>query len=143
MSIRACWAGTARARQSTTRSRACRARPDSIPCRAVLARGLKGWPKHGTKELKTGRVVPVTRSAHRAGLARSTIHRNHRNSQKFRYNHRFSQKFTQFTYTYGNSQKFTQFTKQPRDNHRSQKFMQTIYTNGALVQCCLIKNLPR
>jgi hypothetical protein len=78
MSIRACWAGTARARQSTARVWACRARPESIPCRAVLARGLKAWPKHGTKEAETGRAVPVAWSAHRAGLARSTIYINHR-----------------------------------------------------------------
>jgi hypothetical protein len=52
--------------------------PDSIPCRAVLARGLKAWPKHGTKEAETGRAVPVARSAHRVGLARSTIYINHR-----------------------------------------------------------------
>jgi hypothetical protein len=59
MSIRACWADTARARQSTARVWACRARPDSILCRAVLARGLKAWPKHDMKEAETGRAVPV------------------------------------------------------------------------------------
>jgi hypothetical protein len=67
-----------------------------IQFRAVLARGLNGWPKHGTKELEMGSkelemgCVCSPRSAHRAGLARSTIHRNHRNSETITDFHRNS-----------------------------------------------------
>jgi hypothetical protein len=75
MSIRVCRAGTARARPSTARYCACRARhdPTSVPCRAGPRAKLLAQARHESGLNGLCRAVPLARSAHRAGLTRSTV----------------------------------------------------------------------